>query len=132
MGLLTGVSPAVAKVIRDAVNDRVLSREIIYKRYVGPGEFDEEAGHPTANYDPMTIRAAALTHTERSVSAQGLSGNVQAGDHVYLIKATSLLVNGLTQDSFSQKDIIVDGGEERKITNLNWALQFAVQVTVLG
>ena len=132
MGLLSGVSPAVANVIRDAVNDPVLSREITYQRYTGQGAFSDEDGHPTSNYTPMVIRAAALTHSEHSVNAQGLSASIQAGDHVYLVKATALLVGGLSKKDFTKKDLIVDEGETRKIVNFNWALGFAVQITVIG
>lgn len=132
MGLLTGVPPAVSAVVRDAVNDPLLARRIVYRRYTGQTSFDAQLGYPKINFDDLDVRAAALTHSERSISSQGLTGKVQVGDHIYLIRATDILKNGLTKKHFTEKDIILDEGEERKILNLSWALLFALQVTVAG
>lgn len=132
MGLLSGVAPAVESVIRAAINDPILSRTIIYKRFTGQTVFNAEKGYPEDQYEPITLKAACLTHSERSIRSAGLRSSVQAGDHVYVIREPDLCKNGLTQAAFSQKDIILDQGEERKITNLNWALSFAVQVSVAG
>lgn len=132
MSLLGGVGPAVTAVVRAAIADPLLRRDIVYKRFTGQTQFDSQKGFPVDVYESLSVRSAYLTHEEREVVSSGVSAQLQAGNHVYLILASSLLANGRLKKDFSDKDIIIDEGEERKIDGLNWALQFAVQVIVKG
>lgn len=81
-------------------------------------------------YASTSVRAACLTHNEKSVSASGLEGEVQAGQMVYLLKSSALLVGGLQKKDFTKKDLIFDENENRKVVDIQWVLSFGVQITV--
>lgn len=129
--MLSGLAPAIRATLRMLVQDPLLGRAITYKHHTGQTAFDDDLGHPVDQFEALSIRAIPLRHTEQSVRQSGES-SIQVGDHLYIMRMQDLTAVGLSKSSVSQKDLINDDGEDRKIQSIQWILDFAVSITVAG
>jgi hypothetical protein len=129
--MLAGLAPAINATLKMLTQDPLLRKVITYRHYTGQQEFNEELGYPEDGKQDYSIVAIPLRHDEKSIQLYGES-KVQVGDLLYIIRMRDLTDAGLSQTDITQKDVILDGDEIRKIQDISWILTFAVSITVAG
>jgi hypothetical protein len=129
--MLSGLAPAINATLKMLTQDPLLRKTITYRHFTGEQVFNEELGHTEDGKVDYQIPSIPLRHDERSVQLYGES-KVQVGDLLYIIRAKDLQDAGLSRADITQKDVILDEDETRKIQAISWILNFAVSITVAG
>jgi hypothetical protein len=134
MGLLSSVTPSVNSLILALINDPLLKKSIVYKRFSGQGSFDPALGYPVDSYDSISCDVMKLQHNAKSLKLFGLDGSVQVGDLVYVIRYSDLITstNGLVKENFGSQDIILVDGAEQHVDSIKWIFEFAAAVSVIS
>lgn len=124
MGInFSGIKDQINIVLDELFTDAALIRSITYRLYTGQS-FSSGAGHTVNTYTNSTVSAIRITHTDKSVAI--FSGELQAGDIVYIIRASE------APAGMSLKDLIVDSGETLKVKKINDASGCAWFISVEG
>jgi hypothetical protein len=117
----------VAPVIDGLFKDQVLAVDILYKMFLGKGEYDDVLGYqPTLTQD-ISTRMLKLRHTKESVAASSNS-EVEIGDMNILLQYSADLMNAGSKDLIE----VVATGDKYKVFHVDFIFDLLISVTVKG
>lgn len=117
----------VVPVIDGLFKDPVLVVDVLYKMFLGKGEYDDVLGYqPTLTQD-ISTRMLKLRHTRESVAASSNS-EVEIGDMNILLQYSVDLVNAGSKDLIE----VVVTGDKYKVFHVDFIFDLLISITVKG
>lgn len=95
--------------------------------HLGESTWSDTLNHNVTAYTDTVVQAMKLQHTRKSVS-EANNPNIQEGDTVFVIRAQDCP----DEDGINTQDMVLFGGQDYDIKDIDRRLEFAVKITVKG